>query len=178
MIRINLLPVRASKKRELGRQQLILLAVILIAAVVGNYFWYQQRDNELQKAQQRIASTQAQITLLEKTIGEVKSITQEKKALEDKLKILDKLKRGRTGPVKMMDELAMLIPTKVWLKDFTEQNGGVAFVGAAASYDDMAIFIKRLKASKHFKDVSLKHSQQTNETTVEFNILCTADYTA
>ncbi len=36
MIRINLLPVRASKKREFGRQQLILLALILVIVGVGN----------------------------------------------------------------------------------------------------------------------------------------------
>jgi hypothetical protein len=36
MIRINLLPVRAAKKREFGRQQLILFGLILFGAVLGN----------------------------------------------------------------------------------------------------------------------------------------------
>ena len=37
MIRINLLPVRAAKKREMGRQILVLFAIVLAGAVVGNY---------------------------------------------------------------------------------------------------------------------------------------------
>ena len=37
MIQINLLPVRASKKREYGRQQLILLGLLAVLAVIGNF---------------------------------------------------------------------------------------------------------------------------------------------
>jgi len=43
MIRINLLPVRAVKKREMGRQVLVLFAVVLLGAGLGNYFWYADR---------------------------------------------------------------------------------------------------------------------------------------
>src|ERR1700730_12728238 len=106
MIRINLLPVRAAKKREFGRQQILLFALLIVLAGIGNYFWYAKVDSELVALDQRIASTRAEIAQLEKTIGEVKSIKEDKKALEDKLKILDTLKKGRTGPVKVLDELA------------------------------------------------------------------------
>ena len=37
MIRINLLPVRQVKKREMGRQILILAAVVVAAGLIGNY---------------------------------------------------------------------------------------------------------------------------------------------
>ena len=68
----------------------------------------------------------------------MKSIKDDKKALEDKLKILDALKKGRTGPVKVLDELASLIPEKVWLLDFAEQAGGVSMIGQASSYEDLS----------------------------------------
>src|SRR3954468_11159793 len=123
MIRINLLPVRAAKKREFGRQQLVLFALVLIGAAIGNWFWYNKVDSELAQLDQQISRTRAEIAQLEKTIGEVKSIKEDKKALEDKLKILDTLKKGRTGPVKVMDELATIIPPKVWLADYSETGG-------------------------------------------------------
>jgi len=110
MIRINLLPVRAAKKREFGRQQVVLFLLLLVLAAIGNYFWYGRVSNEVASLDKQIASSRAEIAQLEKTIGEVKSIKEDKKALEDKLKILDTLKKGRTGPVKVMDELATLIP--------------------------------------------------------------------
>src|SRR6059058_3767945 len=150
MIRINLLPVRAAKKREFGRQQLVLFALIIVIGAIGNWFWYSRVDNELTALDQNISRTRSEIAQLEKTIGEVKSITQDKKALEDKLKILDALKKGRTGPVKVMDELATIIPNKAWITDYSEQNGSVVMRGFAVTYEDLSAFAQRLKTSKYF----------------------------
>src|SRR5437868_14679737 len=142
MIKINLLPVRAAKKREFGRQQLVLFVLLLVLAGIGNYFVYNRFESQLKGLDKQIASTRAEIAQLEKTIGEVKSIKDDKKALEDKLRILDSLKKGRTGPVKVLDELAQLVPQKVWLLDFAEQNGSVSLVGQAASYEELSTFSK------------------------------------
>ncbi len=178
MIRINLLPVRGSKKREYGRQQLFLLGLIAILAVIGNFFWLQRTQSELASVESQIASTKAQIAQLEKTIGEVKSINQEKKALEDKLQILDTLKKGRTGPVKVMDELATVIPAKVWIGDYAETAGAVSMKGNAVTYEDLSAFSKKLKASKHFRDVAIKRANQRPDGIVDWEITCVADYSA
>src|SRR5437868_13425529 len=114
MIHINLLPVRAAKKREFGRQQLILFGLILAGAVVGNYGWWKAENDNLHALNQRIIATRNEIAQLEKPIGEVKSITQDKKALEDELKILDTLKTARNAPVKVMDERATVSAPKTW----------------------------------------------------------------
>ncbi|HEY5675895.1 MAG TPA: PilN domain-containing protein [Myxococcales bacterium] len=179
MIRINLLPVRAAKKREFGRQQIVLFVLLLILAAIGNYFWYGRVSNELASLDKQIASSRAEIAQLEKTIGEVKSIKEDKKALEDKLKILDTLKKGRTGPVKVMDELATIIPQKVWLVDYTEKDGGVTMSGLAGSYEDLSAFSKKLKASSHFTNITIKGAKQVSaEGTVSWTILCNANYSA
>src|SRR3954464_13696014 len=173
MIRINLLPVRAAKKREFGRQQLLLFVLLLALAAIGNYFWYGGVSSELAKLDRDITSSRAEIAQLEKTIGEVKSIKDDKKALEDKLKVLDTLKKGRTGPVKVMDELATLIPQKVWLIDYAEKDGGVTMSGMAASYEDLSTFSKKLKASTHFTNITIKGAKQVSaEGTVSWTILC------
>lgn len=178
MIRINLLPVRAAKKREFGRQQIVLFALLLVLAGIGNWFWYNKVDSELTALDQRIAQTRAEIAQLEKTIGEVKSIKEDKKALEDKLKILDTLKKGRTGPVKVMDELATIIPQKVWLTDYTENGGSVSMTGQAASYEDLSAFSKKLKASTHFTNITIKTARQRADGVVEWVVTCNASYSA
>jgi type IV pilus assembly protein PilN len=178
MIRINLLPVRAAKKREFGRQQIVLFALVLVLAAIGNYFWYSKVDAELTGLDHSIANTRAQIAQLEKTIGEVKSIKEDKKALEDKLKILDTLKKGRTGPVRVMDDLATIIPPKVWIKEYQETGGAVAMSGQASSYEDLSAFSKKLKESKHFSNVNIKNARQAADGTVDWNITCNADYSA
>ncbi|HWE26109.1 MAG TPA: PilN domain-containing protein [Myxococcales bacterium] len=179
MIRINLLPVRAAKKREFGRQQLILFALILVGAGVGNYIWWKAENDNLTALNSRIVSTRNEIAQLEKTIGEVKTITEEKKALEGKLKILDALKKARTGPVKLMDELATVIPNKVWLAEYTEQNQNLILHGSAVTYEDLSAFAQKLKTSKYFSNVSIKKaSQKDSSGVVEWEIACTANYSA
>jgi type IV pilus assembly protein PilN len=178
MIRINLLPTRAAKKREFGRQQLAILGLALVIALGANFFWWKRVSDDLSALDAQMARTRQDIAQLEKTIGEVKSITQEKKALEDKLRILDNLKKGRTGPVKVMDELSSLIPPKVWIADYGEQGGTVSMRGNAVSYEDLSVFSRKLKASKHFRDVVIRKAAQRPDGVVEWEITCGADYSA
>jgi type IV pilus assembly protein PilN len=178
MILINLLPVRAAKKREFGRQQLVLFVLLLVLAAIGNFFVYNRFESELRSLDKQIVTTRAEIAQLEKTIGEVKSIKEDKKALEDKLKILDTLKKGRTGPVKVLDELATIIPQKVWIVDFNEQGGAVAMNGAASSYEDLSNFSKKLKASTHFSNITIKTARQRADGTVDWVITCNTNYSA
>ena len=178
MIHINLLPVRAAKKREFGRQQLVLFVLLLVLAGIGNFFVFNRFESELRSLDNQIATTKIEIAQLEKTIGEVKSIKEDKKALEDKLKILDTLKRGRTGPVKVLDELATIIPQKVWILEFNEQNGSVGINGQASSYEDLSTFSKKLKASTHFTNVTIKTARQRADGVVDWTITCNANYSA
>src|SRR5262245_45314846 len=112
MIKINLLPVRQVKKREAGKQILVLYAVLLVGALLGNYLWYSVRDDVAQSQAQKIAVTQRKIAELEKVIGEVNNINARKKELKDKLAVLEELRRGRNGPVRIMDALAEATPKK------------------------------------------------------------------
>ncbi|CAM3096950.1 pilus assembly protein PilN [Corallococcus sp. ZKHCc1 1396] len=144
MIRINLLPVRAVKKREMGQQVLVIYAAVLIAAVVGNYFWYADRDGDLTRAKQGIAQTKAKIAELEKVIGEVTNINTRKAEVEKKLAILDTLRKSRNGPVRMMDALASALPKKVWLKTFVEASNNVTINGSAISHDEVAELMRGL----------------------------------
>jgi len=178
MLHINLLPVRAAKKREFGKQQLVLFVLLLVLAGIGNYFVYNRFESELRSLDKQIATTRAEIAQLEKTIGEVKSIKDDKKALEDKLKILDTLKKGRTGPVKVMDELATVIPQRVWLTDYAEQGGNVTMTGQAAAYEDLSTFSKKLKASVHFTNITIKTAHQRADGVVDWVVTCNASYSA
>ena len=156
MVRINLLPVRVSKKKEAGRQQLALFAVLLVAGLVGNYLWSSSRAAELKARQAKMLRTREDIAQLERIIGEVRNIKEQQQALQQKLDVLDRLKAGRSGPVRMLDELATITPKQLWLSKMDEKNGSVAFSGQAPSIDDVSAFMTALKTSKYFSAVELK----------------------
>lgn len=144
MIKINLLPVRQVKKREVGKQILVLYALVLIGAALGNYMWFSDLDSTVQRNQAQISATQRKITELQKVIGEVDNINKRKKELEDKIKVLADLRKGRAGPVKILDALATATPKKVWIREFDEKNGAVKLTGYAFSHEDVAEFMRGL----------------------------------
>ena len=144
MIRINLLPVRKKVQQEAGRQVLALLGFVLLVAAGGNLYWYMERDAVVVGQQRGIAETRTRITDLDKTIGEVKNINTRKAEVEKKLAVLDALRRGRSGPVRMMDALATSMPKKAWIKTFNEERGAVKLQGAAVSHDDVAELMRNL----------------------------------
>jgi type IV pilus assembly protein PilN len=145
MIRINLLPVRAAKKRETGRQILVLFAAMLIAAVAGNWVWYSSREDVRARSEERINQTQARITELEKVIGEVNNINKRKKEVQEKLDVLTTLRKGRSGPVRLLDALATATPKKVWLVDFDEKGNQVRLTGKAVSHEEVAELMRGLQ---------------------------------
>jgi type IV pilus assembly protein PilN len=145
MVRINLLPVRQVKRRAEGRQTLVLFGVLLVGAVVFNFIWYTQASNAASSSAAQVQRTQDEIKTLEKVIGEVQNITKDQKALEDKLKVLDTLKRGRTGPVKLLDAIASVMPKKVWFSGMKEAGGTMSFTGTAMTHDDLAELMRGLQ---------------------------------
>ncbi|HEY1333498.1 MAG TPA: PilN domain-containing protein [Myxococcaceae bacterium] len=143
---INLLPVRQEKKREVGRQFLVVVGGALFITLLGNWLWYDGLASEEKKNAQRMAATQARIAELEKVIGEVDKINARKKDVQEKLAILADLRKQRTGPVRMLDALSTAIPKKVWLTAFEEKSGAVKMSGRAVSHEDVAEFMRGLQS--------------------------------
>lgn len=146
MIRINLLPVRQVQKREAGRQYIVVLLGLTIIALIGNGYWYFTRAGERDDRARKLADTNARIQQLEKVIGEVNNLNKRKQEVEDKLAVLDTLRKQRGGPVKLLDALATAIPKKVWMTSFDEKGGAVKILGGGESFDDVSEFMRGLNA--------------------------------
>jgi len=184
MVRINLLPVRVSKKKEAGQQQLVLFAALLLAGLVANYFWSSSRASDLKTRQAKLARTREDIAQLDRIIGEVKNIRTAQAELQQKLDVLERLKQGRTGPVRMLDELATITPRQLWITKMDEKSGAVTFTGSALSIDDVSLFMGALKTSKYFDKVELKKTTASaadpkagGQRLVAFEITAGAKYT-
>lgn len=163
MVRINLLPVRVSKKREAGKQQLLLFLVVLVLGLVVNVLWANSRADEVKTREARVARTRAEIQQLDRIIGEVKNIKDAQKALRDKLAVLDRLKQGRTGPVRMLDELASITPKRLWVRSLDQAGDALRFEGTAGTIDDVSAFMTALQSSRYFTSVELKKTTAKQE---------------
>ncbi|HZH02370.1 MAG TPA: PilN domain-containing protein [Myxococcaceae bacterium] len=144
MIRINLLPTRQVKKREMGRQLLVIFGGVAVLALLLNFIWYASRAGVSSQNETEIGQINAQIQDLQSKIGEVDKLNARSKEVSDKIKVLDQLKKGRSGPVKLMDALALATPKKVGLVEFTEAANAVKITGTALSHDDVAELMRNL----------------------------------
>ncbi len=165
MIRINLLPTRQAKKKDIGLKQLTLLGLLVVIALMGNYFWNTSVQETLDGKRGQVSKLQADIAQLDRIIGEVEQIAKQKEALEKKLKVLDDLRKGRSGPVKMLDNLATLMPERVWIVSIEEKGGSMVIKGGAVTNEDLADLIRALKTSPYFSktEPTLKSSTQVTD---------------
>jgi type IV pilus assembly protein PilN len=179
MIRINLLPAKVSKKKQAGTQQLAIAAAVLVATLAGNFLWSASRADALASREAKVKRTKVEIANLEKIIGEVNDIKQQQAAVKDKLAVLDKLKANRAGPVRLLDELARVMPKRVWLKKFDEKDRIVSFDGSAATIEDVSAFMSALQKSPYFTAIELKKTTAKTEgryKVVDFSLTAKAQY--
>jgi type IV pilus assembly protein PilN len=179
MIHINLLPIRKSQKRDTGLRQLMVMGVVLIITLGIVMAYYISLDNKLVAVKDEIAKDEAEISRLEKIIGEVKTIEDEKKKLQQQLQVIEELNKGKAGPVKVLDAIASAIPKRVWIEDFTENNGSGTITGYGLEMADVSEFLKALEKSPHFKEVRLGFTEaqpQKGVSTFKFTLTAKIAY--
>lgn len=183
MIRINLLPVRQTQKQQTIQQQLLIGAMVLVFEVIACIVWTAAMSSTADEKKGQIAEKQNELKQLDKIIGEVNEFSTRKTELEEKLSIIDKLKKGKTGPVRALDDLATEIPNRVWLTKMEEKGGTATFEGMAIEHDDVSALMKALQKSKYFTNIVLMHSKSKPDkasglTLYEFKITCKMNYSA
>lgn len=186
--RINLLPVKEARKRESGKQFLVFFAVLLIAELGVLYYWQSETEAELARVEGQNAKIQAQLKDAEEKSAQVAKMQAEKDELENQKVVLDGLLEGQAGPVKMLDEVSVMLtpvtdpiqklaqekrrwnpdwdPKRLWVESFVEASRKLKIQGYARTNDDLAEFLHRLNTSKHFVEVRLNLSEMVEVSVV------------
>ncbi len=144
MIKINLLPIKAARKREYVKQQLVLAVLLIAGTLVGLYLWWNSVDSDIASKKKEIQQAQQQIQQYNKAIGEVEKYKGMEASLKRTLKIIENLIKGKTGPVRVLDRLSRVIPKQVWLTKWEEKSGTVTIEGEALSNKHVGNFMTLL----------------------------------
>jgi len=177
MIRINLLPIRQTRKKESVQQQLVIFALAVLVTSGLCFGWFSYAAKTTRDLKTQIATKKENLKRLEKIIGEVNQHTRRKKEYEEKLAVIRRLKKSKTGPVRALDDLATELPKRVWLSDMDEAAGEVTFSGNALNNEDVSAFMKALEKSKYFNNIVLVSTAISNKG-YAFKITCTVNYSA
>lgn len=101
--------------------------------------------NQLTQEKARLAPIIAQVEEYQAKLAE----------LEEKERLIERLKSEREGPVRMLDALSAELPDFVWLTELTQRAGMVTIDGMAASLVSVADYIRKLEDSDWFQNVEL-----------------------
>jgi len=163
MIRINLLPLKEIKAEFGRRQQLIVAGVCLgvaVAAIIGLYLFQSYRLSNLEK---ELAGLRKEIETLNVQVKGVAELEKKVAEVRGKIKVIDDLNKMRTGPVRVMESLSSVTPTRLWLTQYRETGGNLHMEGLAIDHQTIADFLKALSGSAHFKNVELIETTQVEE---------------
>jgi len=160
MIRINLLPFRAARKKENIRRQLMIygLSVLLLFCIMGYTFFYLTSTMAgLKEDQKRIED---ELKTYEKTIKSIAELEKKVKEIRAKLEVIRELEKNKTGPVHLLDEIAMAVPKeKLWLSGMKENKGNLTLTGTAMDNETIALFMTNLENSEYISAVDLQSAK-------------------
>ena len=159
MIRINLLAAERDKTKKkavtlgtTGQKLTIGCSLILILAVlfIGWRYWALSRDSSAIDAE--IAAAQQETTRLHSVIQQVQQFEQQKARLQQRVVLIEQLRKGQTGPVHMLDQISRALPQMLWLTELKQATGtDVVIDGKCTTLTGLSEFVSNLEASGYFK---------------------------
>ena len=161
MIRINLLPVRHSKRQEAVRDEMIITLIGLVLICLAMSGMYLAVHGELSAARAENRVLQKGIDQTRQIVAEVDEQERISQDLNTKLRVIKKLKANRVGPVHMLDELSQATPEKLQLVAVEEVDSKVAITGVAVTNEVISDFLGNLEKSDYFNEVYLNAIDQT-----------------
>jgi type IV pilus assembly protein PilN len=162
MIEINLLPVRAARRRESLRFQYSIAVLTLIFIVIIIAYLNMSASKRENRVDQEMKLVQEDLVQLNKVVGEIDQLKQLRAKLEQKLSIIDELDKGRKRAAYILGELSQQIPEKVWIETLEKKGKRLEITGVALDNETIANFMTALGRSKYFGSVELEVTEQIN----------------
>ena len=156
MIRINLLAVergavkRASLIPAAHRVTIAAgLVLFLTVMVIGWWFWSLRRTS--QQVDQEITRAEQELVQLRSVLVQVQKFEAQRAQLQQRVTLIEQLRRGQTAPVHVIDEIAKALPERLWLTEMVQRGGDVTLAGMTTSNMGVSDFVANLEASGWFK---------------------------
>ena len=160
MIRINLLAVERDRNKKkavtlgtAGQKLTIGCSLILILALLFMGWRYWTLGHESTQLDNDIATSQQETIRLHSVIQQVQQFEQRKAQLQQRVVLIEQLRKGQTGPVHMLDQISRALPPMLWLTEVKQVGTGTDVVidGKCTTLTGLSEFVSNLEASGYFK---------------------------
>ncbi|MFT3760832.1 PilN domain-containing protein [Thauera sp.] len=147
MIRINLLPHRAEKRKQRRTQFYVLsVAMIVLGALIG-FLVHSIYTGYIERQEARNAFLKAEIAKLDQQIAEIRRLKDQIDSLLVRKKVIEDLQSTRAESVHLLNELAGGIPEGVYLKSVKQTGNRITLVGYAQSNARVSHLMRNLEDS-------------------------------
>src|SRR5207244_4044883 len=141
MIRINLLTVeRASAKKkgaagplQANQKLTIGCSLILVLAALFIGWRYLTVSRASSRLDTDIAAAQQETARLHSVIQQVQEFEQRKAQLQQRVVLIEQLRKGQTGPVHMLDQVSRSLPPMLWLTELKQTDANILIDGNATT---------------------------------------------
>ncbi len=133
MMRVNLLPHRAEKRKA---RQVQLIAFSIISLVLGMLvvgFVHTYISAEISYQERRNQYLKQEIDVLDKQIAEIKKLREQTESLLARKTVVENLQTTRSDVVHLMDQMLRILPEGVYLKSVKQTGTKINLVGYAQS---------------------------------------------
>ena len=170
MIKVNLVGT-SRKKAKVGLKISappnalpIVLVLIVVGSVVGGYLWYSSVTGRSDELTTRIAQLEAQRAQLDAVIKQDAIYEERKKTLENRINIIEGLKRNQVSPIVSLDALSEAVNRTeyVWLASLDQNNTIFSMSGTSTSVDALADLVSNLESTGFFGNINLVNAQNAS----------------
>ena len=171
MIRFNLFPFRAARIKENIRRQVTIYFLSIIFLILASTYFHIDLNNKLSALKKEQYSKQKELDSFKDTNVKIATLKKAIAEVEVKLNTIKLLEKGKTGPVKLLDDIAMSVPEdKLWLTAFKERNGRLTLDGTAMDNETVADFMDRLKNTQSISSVELVRTRHKEIQNFDLNL--------
>lgn len=164
MIRINLLAVereRATRRPtfQLAQKLTVACSLVLVAAALVIAWWYWSLGQRSAALDGDLADAQRDTQVLRMLIQQVEQFEQQRAQLQQRVALIEDLRRGQSSPVHLLDQISKSLPDMLWLTEIRQQGDTVTMTGKCTAMTALSDFATNLQASGYFKNVEILDSQ-------------------
>ncbi len=163
MIKVNLLPFRAARKKENIRRQVSIFLLSIMFVALCMYYYNISLNNKLNAYNVKTENIRNKVAKYNKITKEVEDIKNRLDILNKKTGVIKNLELNRKEPVRLLDTMTFtVIPKRMWFTNLEAKEEVVTIKGFALDNKTVADFMTRIEESKLFDSVNLMTLKQQN----------------
>lgn len=155
MARINLLPWREERRRQKEKNFYVSLAVSVGVAATIVFAVKLQIDAMINHQNARNNYLKVETQKVDKAIAEIKELQKKKKALLERMAVIQKFQSTRSDSVRLLDEIVKTTPEGVHLTYYEQKAKNQTFKGVAQSNARVSALMRNIDRSAWIENPNL-----------------------